>query len=235
MGEINTFPQRTAQLIRALGGRRPVPQLVLEQTGNKIPLDLEERFSVWGSDKHLNGYASLYASLLADVLASQDSEIHLLEIGLGSRNPRIPSTMAFGNFQSGGSLRALVSLDSRIRGVGIDVDQECLFSENRITTRLASQLDSNSLEAVAHEFRDSRFSLIIDDGLHFFGANFNSLEVFFPLLRDGGFYVVEDIPTRSLPIWELIATALPDTSVRWNFWSGNPGANCFVLQKLEKD
>lgn len=196
-------------------------------------LGLEERFSSHGSDKHLNGYAALYESIMADVLAFQDSKISVLEIGLGSRNPQMPSTMAFGNFRSGGSLRAFVSLDSRIRGVGIDVDPECLFSEDRITTRLASQLEPDSLEAVAREFRDSRFSLVIDDGLHFFGANFNALEIFFPLLRGGGFYVVEDIPTRSLPIWELILRAVPDTSVRWNFWSENPAANCLVLQKLE--
>ncbi len=56
------------------------------------------------------------------------------------------------------------------------------------------------------------FDLVIDDGLHSPNANIIATILFaLKILRPPGFFVVEDIPLRSMPVWQVVAALLPDT------------------------
>jgi hypothetical protein len=55
---------------------------------------------------------------------------------------------------------------------------------------------------------EKKFNLIIDDGLHAVSANLNSLIFSINSLEEGGIFVVEDIPERSLGAWLPIISIL---------------------------
>ena len=193
---------------------------------------LESLFDHYGSDKGRNGYSNLYSGLLAQALTEQRT-INILEIGIGSRDPHAVSTMAWTPSISGGSLRAFAALDPRVRVLGLDYDQQCLFSESTIETRWCNQLNPASLDDVRREFADTSFDLIVDDGLHFVTANLNSLLAFLPLLRTNGFFVVEDIPTRSFIVWEVLRHLLHEKGFLTALWEHprGSGANLVVTRR----
>jgi hypothetical protein len=72
-------------------------------------------------------------------------------------------------------------------------------------------------------------SLVIDDGLHSPDANIATMLFALKILRPSGFFVVEDINSSSMPIWQVVAALLPQ-----NY---NPkiiqtkGALLFMIQK----
>ena len=68
---------------------------------------LAHQFGVNKSDKHLHGYPIIYQVILAQIHDQKHhGPIKVVEIGIGSNNPKVPSNMGvFGT--PGASLRAL--------------------------------------------------------------------------------------------------------------------------------
>ena len=62
---------------------------------------------------------------------------------------------------------------------------------------------------------DRKFDLIIDDGLHSPNANIASLIFACNSLRQGGWFVVEDISLAALPVWHVVSTLLPSEYRSW--------------------
>jgi hypothetical protein len=52
---------------------------------------------------------------------------------------------------------------------------------------------------------------MVDDGLHAPHANIFSLSFFMPRLKVGGFAVIEDISSQSVPIWKVVSRQLPES------------------------
>jgi 23S rRNA U2552 (ribose-2'-O)-methylase RlmE/FtsJ len=48
-------------------------------------------------------------------------------------------------------------------------------------------------ELILNNFKDIKFDVIIDDGSHRLEDQLKSLELFFPIVKDGGMYIIEDI------------------------------------------
>jgi hypothetical protein len=59
-----------------------------------------------------------------------------------------------------------------------------------------------TIDELFREIGDQRFDLIIDDGLHTFEANSNTLFSAFKHLRDGGLYIVEDVEIGYFGKWD---------------------------------
>ncbi|HEX8351009.1 MAG TPA: class I SAM-dependent methyltransferase, partial [Hymenobacter sp.] len=81
---------------------------------------------------------------------------------------------------------------------GIDIDQRCaeLFDPpNQV--RIGSQADCKFLRSVVHEM--GGVDLVIDDGSHIAEHQRQSFDCLFPLLNDGGLYVIEDLHTSYWP------------------------------------
>jgi hypothetical protein len=146
-----------------------------------------------GSDKgngHHN-YTELYSQLFEK---KRFANLNLLEIGIGTKNPNILSSMcgANSNYQSGASLRGWKEYFPNAEIYGCDRDKEILFQENRITTFDVDQTDVQSLQKNIVN-RNIMFDIIIDDGLHLFPVNYCVFKTIFCKLNKDGIYVIEDV------------------------------------------
>jgi hypothetical protein len=77
---------------------------------------------------------------------------------------------------------------------GIDIDPACaqrVDPPNQV--RIGSQADPDFLRAVVSEMGAP--DIILDDGSHIASHQRASFETLFPLLRDGGLYLIEDVHT----------------------------------------
>lgn len=89
---------------------------------------LKSLFNKYGSDKSEN-YAVIYTKLLEKY---KNLEIRLLEIGLGTNNPLLISTMGNNSvYKCGSSLRAFRDYLQNAHIFGADIDKECLFTEEK--------------------------------------------------------------------------------------------------------
>lgn len=144
-----------------------------------------------GSDKHFHNYHILYSSII-----DPTKKMDILEIGLGTRDPTIPSTMYFYEQDRqfintpGGSLRFFKEYCPLSNIYGADVDRNVLFTEDRIETFFVDQLDTMSLNSL---FENRMFDIIIDDGLHHISSNMNTLLVALDHINLDGYIVIEDI------------------------------------------
>ena len=77
---------------------------------------------------------------------------------------------------------------------GIDINPECeAVDDPNLEVRIGSQADPAFLTAVVQEM--GGVDLVVDDGSHIARHQRASFETLFPLLSDGGVYVVEDTHT----------------------------------------
>jgi hypothetical protein len=189
-----------------------------------------------GSDKgRAHNYTTVYSALFQ---GRWDQPLRLLELGLGSNNPDVPSNMGiFG--VPGASHRGWRELFRNALLYGADVDRGILFQEDRIKTFYCDQSDQSSiLELWSHpELRDG-VDIIIEDGLHTFEANVSFLEGSLDRLSPGGIYITEDIMcdvvedwydrletvySKKYPTYEFALVRVPDP--------GNQANNLLVVRR----
>jgi SAM-dependent methyltransferase len=108
------------------------------------------------------------------------------------------------NGKPGASLRAFANFDSRINVTGADIDHKILFSAERINCFYIDQNNLQTYFRISDSSGIEKFDLIIDDGLHSTFANINSLIFARKHLRPGGHLIIEDIPDRAMPVWNLV-------------------------------
>src|SRR3990167_2923438 len=119
-------------------------------------------------------------------------KFNFFEIGIGSVNPNIPSSMYGAKipYTSGASLRGWKEYFPCATVYGCDIDRDVLFTEDRIQTFYMDQTD---LDQVREEAKKRTYKIVIDDGLHYFPTNWKVFEVLHTCVEKGGFYVIEDI------------------------------------------
>jgi hypothetical protein len=168
--------------------------------------ELSRLFEQRGSDKStVHDYHHVYNWILETLGRSR--ELNLLEVGLGTNNPDLVSTMGVAGVP-GASLRAFRDYLPNARIFGADIDRAILFQEERIKTAVVDQLKPDSFDQMADALGCRHFDLIIDDGLHAPDANLNTLRFALSRMRAGCWAVIEDIPDRSLSAWRLVARLL---------------------------
>lgn len=161
-----------------------------------------------GSDKgsgHHN-YTTYYETLFSPL---RETKLDILEIGIGTNNPNIPSNMSGtpGGYKPGSSLRGWKEYFSLARVHGCDIDRNILFQEDRIETFFLNQTDKQSLQEQI-VFKNQEYDIIIDDGLHFFPVNWFVAKEIICKLRKNGYYIIEDIKdfdknVLKEPFWKL--------------------------------
>lgn len=114
--------------------------------------------------------------------------MNLLEIGIGG------STRAG---QGGSSLRMWKWFFPKAAIVGLDIVNKEFVRRTRIDTYQGSQDDEALLRRIHEE--KGPFRIIIDDGSHRSEHVRESFRVLFPLLEEGGLYVIEDTQTSYWP------------------------------------
>lgn len=95
----------------------------------------------------------------------------------------------------GGSMRMWSHFfGPRARLVGVDIDPVAMISAgDRYSVVIADQADPEAMRKLAE--RHGPFDVIIDDGGHTMLQQITSVETLFPMLNDGGIYLVEDCHT----------------------------------------
>jgi hypothetical protein len=174
----------------------------------------------YGSDKgnSWHNYTAVYSRLFRPL---RSRELRILELGLGTNNPKLASTMGVDG-RPGASLRGWRDIFPRALVFGADIDRDILFSEDRIQTFYCDQLDGNAIrELWAQVSLRDKMDIIIDDGLHRFEANISFMGGSLEHLRAGGYYFVEDIRGEELDMWK---DHLPALAARY------PGCDLALLE-----
>jgi len=204
----NSFPTQLSQLIPDQSSKSALP---LPPAPSGIITSFEEAFKEFGSDKSTkHNYHETYASILHS--AGTEAPLNVLEIGLGTNDASAVSTMGTAG-RPGASLRAFRKLLPNANIYGLDIDQRILFSDDRIKTSHVDQTDPSTFPEALRRLGCNTFDLIIDDGLHSVEANMNTLLHLKPYLNDGGWMVIEDIPSRTAAVWLLVERLLTERNI----------------------
>lgn len=140
------------------------------------------RYKERGIVTKLKSYPREYDKYLAPY---KNSTIRMLEIGVSKGG----SLYAWKNFFPNAKLI-----------VGIDVKDECKkFEDSKIRVEIGSQDDRSFLLNLNDKY--GPFDVILDDGSHVLKHQRTSFEVLFPLLKEGGMYIIEDLHTSYWPRW----------------------------------
>jgi demethylmacrocin O-methyltransferase len=135
----------------------------------------------WGAHFYTPVYHRLFAHL-------RDKPVRLLEIGIGGYEfERL----------GGASLPMWADYFPHGRILGIDIFAKTLDLGPRVTVRQGSQDDGAFLTRMSAEH--GPFDIVIDDGSHVPAHVNASFHVLFPLLADGGLYVIEDVQSTFWP------------------------------------
>ena len=156
---------------------------------------MTRNFSDKGNGWH--NYTKLYHRLFRD---RKNEKLNILEIGIGSVNPNIPSNMTGGElgryYRPGASVRGWHEYFPNAQIYCCDIDNTILhFEEERIHGFYMNQADENCLEQLLTTgiLKDIEFDIIIDDGLHHFPTNCNVMSHLISKVKKGGYYIIEDI------------------------------------------
>lgn len=156
----------------------------------KVKTDMCKIFKDSGSDKSTyHNYTPLYDCLFSDFVGK---EINFFELGLGTNNTDVPSNMGEDGVP-GASLYAFRTYLENANICGADIDTRVLFEDDNIWTFYVDQRNPEAIEELWSSFEDTKFDIIIDDGLHAYSANKIFFDNSIHMLAEGGFYIIEDI------------------------------------------
>ena len=151
--------------------------------------DLGKLSDIHGSDKKFgHNYIPLYERFFQSIRKKAHS---LLEIGIGGYDdPNL----------GGESLRIWKYYFPNAEIFGLDIHEKRLPKQNRIHIFQGSQTDADVLDSIHKQSGD--FDVIIDDGSHRSPHIIKTFGLLFPLLKEGGLYVIEDTQTSYWPQYD---------------------------------
>ena len=152
--------------------------------------ELCQIMTFFGSDKGRgwHNYTTFYNFIFKDL---QEKVQNVFELGLGTNNPKILSNMGGGGSPCG-SLKGWREYFKNANVYGADIDRDILIQNHRIKTYYCDQTSPESIDDLKRNF-DFKFDIVIEDGLHKFEANKIFFENFISHVKDGGFFIIEDI------------------------------------------
>ena len=176
----------------------PEPALVLDTTEPQAEPRSTALHSItslvekYGTDKSLSGYTPVYEYLFSPIVRDVSS---ILEVGIGTIDARYPSSFLGihvhnSHYTPGGSLRVWRDFFVNAQVYGIDIAHDCAITEDRISTFI---FDSQDKKLCNQELKHLTFDIIIDDGLHTALAQITTMRNLFNRVRNGGYYIIEDI------------------------------------------
>lgn len=188
--------------------------LIGGEPGYKLPIhdllpedpetELTQLFNKYKSDKGLKNHRfDIPYKLVLDETIARFPHVNLLEIGLGTNNPDIVSTMGVGG-SPGASLRAFRDYIPNGNIFGADIDKRVLFQEDRIRTEYVDQLDTRTFNHMYVRFDQPDIHIFIDDGLHSLPSSINSFIWAMNVVQSEGYIIIEDL-FDMFGTWDLIA------------------------------
>jgi hypothetical protein len=146
--------------------------------------DLTTLFNKYQSDKgtiygSCHNYGYFYDTYLSTL--KSDNLVNGLEIGI----------------YQGASLKVFEEYFSKVFMVGLDIDDKSYLQTSNISTGIIDQSNVESLELFYKHCAGNIhfFDFILDDGSHHMKDQQITLGYLFPLLKPGGYYILEDLHT----------------------------------------
>lgn len=139
----------------------------------------------WPSHTYGSVYDFLFSHRRLEIL-------RVFECGIGTNNELITSNMG-PKGRPGASLRLWLDYFPNCEVIGIDIDPHALIDEPRIKCFAVDQTNPKSIEELWNRFPDTKFDLMVDDGLHNLEAGMTLLVNSIKMLADEGVYIIEDV------------------------------------------
>lgn len=167
--------------------------------------ELCELFNKYHSDKCPkvgHSYSPHYYDLLKD---GKNTFLNVLEIGIG--NNELMRPLYGEKYVIGGSLKAFKDFFINANIFGVDIREDVLFSDERITCFYTDQSNSDELHKTINKIKkinndeNLNFDLIIDDGSHIVDHMILSVKTLGIYLKSNGIYIIEDIKRVDLDIF----------------------------------
>lgn len=148
-------------------------------------------FIKYESDK--SGYHT-YENIYGNLFEDRSTVNNILEVGI----------------HLGASLRAWKELFPNANIIGLENNIERFFTEERITSMYVDQSIIKTFDDFKSVMRGTEFDFIVDDGCHYLQETKDTFKQLLPLLKVGGWFVVEDIREEFEEEWLSIANNLDD-------------------------
>lgn len=169
--------------------------------------ELCEIMSKHGSDKserpiHGNlpghNYTKFYHRIFNEI---KNNQLKFFELGMGTNNPNIESNMTTDGLP-GASLYGWSEFFKHSEIFGADIDTDILFNTNKIKTFFCDQTNPQMIKQLWEQKQlDFEFDIIVEDGLHEFKANKVFLENSIHKLKEGGYFIIEDVSIDEIYNW----------------------------------
>ena len=199
----------------------------IEDFNSNTNQQLKQILDSLGSDKaNTHNYYILYDFIIKQ-LGGSNEKLNILEIGLGTNNPSLVSTMGV-HGKPGASIKAFKKYLPNSHIYGADIDKNILFNDDRITTSFVDQLDIDTF----NNLNNTKYDLIIDDGLHSIGANLNTLIFALENIKNNGWIVIEDIAKHQLENWNIVDKILYDHKNLETYIVNTKHSYLYVVHKL---
>lgn len=160
----------------------------------------------------------------------KDNKLNVLEIGIGTNNPSLISTMD----RCGRPGASLYSWDQYLPSAniyGADVDSHILFNTPRIKTAYVDQMNIDTFTGMTATFGNPQYDVIIDDGLHSIAANLNTLLFGLKNVKPNGWVIIEDI--RDIKLWHSIDFMLKQAGLYETIMIKSKSAYMYAVHRKE--
>ena len=170
------------------------------ESSNSLSLKLNELWLRYGSDKGLrHGYEKFYSSIPFNACEANC----VLEIGIGTNVINAPSSMGIDG-SPGASLLTWKSILPEHIIYGADIEPKAIQEARDLGFEkiyILDQTSKKSWDEMLSQIKDTKFALIVDDGLHESYSAYISLIHGWTLLAKNGVYVIEDVPEEHFKLW----------------------------------
>jgi hypothetical protein len=169
-----------ARISTVLDSRRATLEL---QNMDLTELAVHFKTDKWGTHRYTQHYQRHLEQWRNDSFV-------LLEIGIGGYSRA---------GQGGASLRMWKHFFPKAQIIGLDIEDKSFVNEDRIRAYRGSQVDKAILRKIVGEAGSVR--VIVDDGSHRPEHIRETFALAYPLLEQGGIYIIEDTQTSYWPEW----------------------------------
>ena len=147
--------------------------------------ELRTLFDKWGCDKgRKHGYEECYEQFFEPL---KNENINILEVGIFKGRSLEVFREYFPNAQ-------IYGIDVFTRVTPTEPRLVRLFANKNVHWAMCDSTDPSCVSEITKTFgKDTKFDIIIDDGLHEPEANAKTLKNLWPLLKPDGIYFVEDV------------------------------------------
>lgn len=170
----------------------------LEELGVKYNTDKAGMYKRRGNFVKGHDYLKYYELFLSTL---KDDNFTLVELGC----------------YTGASLKMWKEYFENAHIIGVDLNEKLVSLEEDRISFICSDAAAQDLPQKLLQCASSNIMCILDDCSHAWGDQRRSFEMLFPLLKSGGYYIIEDLECGSLGAYPAYPPKVLDAQVFWDY------------------